>query len=140
MSAKKLLIKRKIIKQIFFSRSLSCAELSWRIKKSLPLTTKLINELIQEGFVIETGFAPSTGGRRPLMYSLKPDVLYVVSVALDQFVARIVIMDLKNNFITPIEKLELPLPQNPEALFILTEKIHKVIKESGIPMQKIAGI
>ncbi len=140
MSAKKLLIKRKIIKQIFFSRSLSCAELSWRIKKSLPLTTKLVNELIQEGFVIETGFAPSTGGRRPLMYSLKHDVLYVVSVALDQFVARIVIMDLKNNFITPIEKLELPLPQNPEALFILTEKIHKVIKESGIPMQKIAGI
>jgi predicted NBD/HSP70 family sugar kinase len=140
MSAKKLLIKRKIIKQIFFSRTLSCAELSWRIKKSLPLTTKLINELIQEGFVIETGFAPSTGGRRPIMYSLKPDVLYVVSVALDQFVARIVIMDLKNDFITRIEKLELPLPQNPEALFILTEKIHKVIKESGIPIQKIAGI
>jgi predicted NBD/HSP70 family sugar kinase len=140
MSAKKLLIKRKIIKQIFFSRTISCAELSWRIKKSLPLTTKLINELVQEGFVIETGFAPSTGGRRPITYSLKPDVLYVVSVALDQFVARIVIMDLKNDFVTRIEKLELPLPQNPEALFILTEKIHKVIKESGIPMQKIAGI
>lgn len=140
MSAKKLLIKRKIIKQFFFSRMLSCAELSWRIKKSLPLTTKLVGELIHEGFVIETGYAPSTGGRRPIMYSLKHDVLYVVSVALDQFVARIVIMDLKNKFVTPIEKLELPLPQNQQALFILTERIQKFINESGIPRQKIAGI
>src|SRR6185295_3242883 len=103
MSAKKLLIKRKIIKQIFFSRSLSCAELSWRIKKSLPLTTRLVNELIREGFVIETGYAPSTGGRRPIMYSLNADMLYIVSVAMDQFVARIAIMNLRNKTVSSIE-------------------------------------
>lgn len=140
MSAKKLLFKRKIIKQIYFSGMLSCSELSWRVKKSLPLTTKLVNELIEEGFVVETGYAPSTGGRRPIMYSLKPDVLYIVSVALDQFVARITIMDLQNSFISPIEKFELPLPKNPQALSILTEKIEKVIREAGLPKDKIAGI
>jgi glucokinase-like ROK family protein len=140
MSAKKLLFKRKIIKQIYFSGMLSCSELSWRVKKSLPLTTKLVNELIDEGFVVETGYAPSTGGRRPIMYALKPDVLYIVSVALDQFVARITIMDLQNSFIYSIEKFELPLPKNPQALSILTEKIEKVIRESGLPKDKIAGI
>lgn len=140
MSAKKLLFKRKIIKQIYFSGMLSCSELSWRVKKSLPLTTKLVNELIEDGFVVETGYAPSTGGRRPIMYALKPDVLYVVSVALDQFVARITIMDLQNSFISSIEKFELPLPKNPQALSILTEKIEKVIRASGLPKDKIAGI
>jgi predicted NBD/HSP70 family sugar kinase len=140
MSAKKLLFKRKIIKQIYFSGMLSCSELSWRVKKSLPLTTKLVNELIDEGFVVETGYAPSTGGRRPIMYALKPDVLYIVSVALDQFVARITIMDLQNSFIYSIEKFELPLPKNSQALSILTEKIEKVIRESGLPKDKIAGI
>jgi predicted NBD/HSP70 family sugar kinase len=140
MSAKKLLFKRKIIRQIYFSGALSCAELSWKIKKSLPLTTKLVNELIDDGYVLETGFAPSTGGRRPAMYSLKPDVLYIVSVALDQFVARITIMDLQNKFVTPIEKFELPLQQNPEALSILADKIKQVIEASGLPKDKIAGI
>jgi len=110
------------------------------IKKSLPLTTKLINELIEEDFVVETGYAPSTGGRRPIMYSLNAGVLYVVSVALDQFVARIAIMDLQNKIVSPIEKLELPLSKNPQALSILTEKIDKVIKESGLTKSKIAGI
>ncbi|MEO5562430.1 MAG: ROK family protein [Chitinophagaceae bacterium] len=140
MLTKKQLLKKKIIRQIFFQGMLSSAELSISIKKSLPLTTKLVNELIEEGFVIETGYAPSTGGRRPQMYALQPDVLYIVSVALDQFVARIVIMDLKNKFVSPVEKFELPLPKNPDAVSILTERIQKVINESGIPRQKIAGI
>lgn len=140
MSAKKLFIKRKIVKQIYFSGSISCSELSWKVKKSLPLTTKLVNELIEEGYVVETGFAPSTGGRRPIMYSLKPDTLYIVSVAMDQFVARICIMDLQNKCVSKVEKAELPLPKNPQALVILTEKINKFIHESGLPKEKIAGI
>lgn len=140
MSAKKLLIKRKIIKQIYFSTAISCSELSWRIKKSLPLTTRLVNELIHEGFVIETGYAPSTGGRRPIMYSLNADMLYIVSVAMDQFVARIAIMNLQNKTVSSVEKFELPLQKNPHALSILTERIDKFIKESGIPRNKIAGI
>lgn len=140
MSTKKLLFKRKILRQIYFSNTLSCAEISWSIKKSLPLTTKLVNELIEEGYVTETGYAPSTGGRRPAMYSLKPDVLYIVSVAMDQFVARIAIMDLHNNFVSEIEKLELPLYKNSQALDVLTERIAHIIKRSGIPKDKIAGI
>lgn len=140
MSAKKLLFKRKIMRQIYFSGTISCAELSWKIKKSLPLTTKLVNELIEERYVFETGFAPSTGGRRPIMYSLRHDVLYIISVALDQFVARIAIMDLQNNFVSEIEKFELPLQQNPEALSILTEKIDQFITDSGIAREKIAGV
>lgn len=140
MSTKKLLIKRKIIKQIYFSTTISCSELSWKIKKSLPLTIKLINDLIDEGFVIESGYAPSTGGRRAAMYSLNPDMLYIVSVALDQFVARIAIMNLQNQIVSPIEKFELPLLNNPQALSLLTEKIDKVIKDSSIPKSKIAGV
>jgi len=140
MSDKKLLIKKKILRQIYFSSSIACSELSWKIKKSLPLTTKLVNELISDGYVLETGFAPSTGGRKPVMYSLKPDVLYIVSVALDQFVARIVIMDLHNRFASPIEKFELPLYKNPQALNILSDKIDHVIAKSGIPKERIAGI
>lgn len=140
MEERKLLYRKKIIRQLYFSKALSCAELSERINKSLPLTTKILNELIVEGFVTETGQAVSTGGRRPVMYSLKDDVLYVVSVAMDQFVTRIAILDMKNSIITDVVKIELSLPKNPEALSILTNKINQVINESGIPKKKIAGI
>lgn len=140
MSVKKLLFKKKIIKQIYFAGGLSSADLAWNIKKSIPYTTKLLTELIDEGYVIETGYAPSTGGRRPVTYSLKADAQYIVSVALDQFIARVAILDLQNNFVFQFEKFELPLARNPQALAMLAEKIEQAITESNLPKDKIAGV
>ncbi|HYF33253.1 MAG TPA: ROK family protein [Chitinophagaceae bacterium] len=140
MSYRTSLYKKRIIKELYFGNTLSCAELSAAIDKSLPLTTRLLNELIDEGFVTETGHAVSTGGRRPVMYSIKDDTLYIVSVAMDQFVTRIAIMDMRNKFVTDIEKFELSLPRNPDALNILTDKIGEFVRQSGILKEKIVGI
>jgi glucokinase-like ROK family protein len=140
MTEKNQLYKKKIVKHLYFSNTLSCADLSDKIKKSLPVTTKMLGKLIEEGWVTETGFAASTGGRRAVMYALKPDVLYVVSVAMDQLITRIAILNMQNVQVTPTEMFELPLPKNPQALTTLTEKIEEVINRSGIPKHNIAGI
>lgn len=140
MTEKNQLYKKKIIKHLYFSNMLSCADLSNKIHKSLPVTAKLLSKLMEDGWVIETGFAASTGGRRPVMYSLKPDILYVVSVAMDQLITRIVIMNVQNKNVTDTAIFELPLPKNPQALATLAEKIDEVIKRSGIPKSNIAGV
>ena len=132
--------KRNIKKHLYFSRVLSCADLSELTKKSLPLTTRLVNELVEQGAVIEAGYASSTGGRRPLMYSLKPDLMYVVSVAMDQMITRIVILDMQNNYLGEVKKIELKLANNPEALNELTCQIEEFIRSTSIPKNKIAGI
>jgi predicted NBD/HSP70 family sugar kinase len=137
---KKTTYRKEIIRQLYFHKSLSCADISYRIGKSLPLTTRMLTELIDEDYVLETGYASSTGGRRPQMYSLRGDFMYMVSVAMDQFVTRIAIMDMQNNPIVPVEKFELTLSNNPSALADLTEKIQNCIKGSGIEESKIIGI
>jgi len=140
MGEKKFVYRRKIIKQLYFSKLLSCSDLSEKIEKSLPLTTKLLNELVDKGVVIETGFAASTGGRRPVMYSLKADMMYVVAVAMDQFITRITILDMHNRYIIPVERLELPLAGNPDALRLVADFIETFIGNSGIDRKNIAGI
>lgn len=132
--------KRKLIKQLYFGGTLSCTDLSVQTDKSLPITTKALNELIEQGQVVETGFATSTGGRRPAMYSLRPDLMYVVSVAMDQLITRMAIMDMRNKVAGKIENVELTLPSNPGALEELKQHIEKFIAASGISKQKIAGI
>ena len=132
--------RRKIIKEFYFNPVLSCAELSRNINKSIPLTTKLLNECVEEGLIEETGYAPSTGGRRPVTYSLRSDVLYIVSVAMDQFLTRIALMDMQNNVVTRVETLELQLTKDAEALPALTEAINRTISQSGISTSKIAGV
>jgi predicted NBD/HSP70 family sugar kinase len=132
--------KRNIIKHLYFSGQLSCAELSQLTDKSLPLTTKVLNELIEEGSVQELGYALSTGGRRPQTYSLKPDLMYVVAVAMDQLITRMAIVDMRNNLIGQVEKVELTLNNNPKAAEELRKNILKFIDKSSIPKSKIAGI
>lgn len=140
MTEKKILFRNKILKELYFEDNLSCVDLSRRIHKSFPITAKLIEELIVENVIIETGYARSTGGRRPLTYSIQKNVMYLVSVAMDQFVTKIAIMDMQNNFVSPIEKIVLPLPDNTQALEVLIEKIAQVINLSGIQKEKFIGI
>ncbi|MCM5527712.1 ROK family protein [Parasegetibacter sp. NRK P23] len=140
MNPKKLKYKREVVSKLYFSGELSSTDLSKLIDKSIPLTTKILGELIEEEVVLETGHASSTGGRRPVMYALKEDVYYIVCVALDQFVARITITDMQNRFVKPVEKFELALPRNPDALEALTDCIKEYLSTSGISRKKIIGI
>jgi len=140
MGEKAQLLKKRIIKNLYYCKTFSSAELSVKIDKSLPLTIKLLNELMEDGVVIETGYAPSTGGRRPVMYSLDKNVLFVISVAMDQFITRIAILNMNNETVASEVKFELPIAGNPDALSILAERIKKVIDTANIPKNKIAGI
>ena len=139
-STKDSLYKRMILRNLYFSNIMSCADLATRINKSLPLTMRVLTELIEKGYVVETGYAPSSGGRRPLMYSIRQDMMYVVAVAMDQFVTRIVIMDMGNNYISAVEKFELPLANEEKSVELLTSRISEVIGKSGIDKEKIVGV
>lgn len=140
MSPKNLLYRREILKQLYFANKLSCAGISERIKKSIPVTTRMLNELIKEGAVLETGHAPSTGGRRPVMFSLNAESHYVVAVAVEQLAVNIVIANLKNRFVTPVQKINLAIADSNGAWGIIATAINDLIKYSGIKKASIAGI
>jgi len=74
------------------------------------------------------------------MYSLRPDRMYTVAVAMDQLFTRIVIMDMQRGYVTRAEKFGLPLAKDPRALEVLAEKIDEYIYRSGIKKDKLAGI
>jgi glucokinase-like ROK family protein len=133
-------LKQRILKELYFDKVLSCADLSLRIKKSLPIVAKSISELINEKYVTEVGQGPSSGGRRPVMYSLRPHEKLIVAVAMDQLSTRIVIYDLMHNQLTEIKTVELELEGNQKALPELISLINSYISDSGLPKENILGI
>ena len=137
---KKQKFYKEILKHLFFNKQLSCAELSERIKKSIPLTTQYLNELISLNIVVEKGLAVSTGGRRPQTYSIKEDAFFVIGVAMDQLVIRIALIGPDNNVIGRIEKISLDLANTPNAVIDLINHLKDFIKKAMIPVSKIAGI
>src|ERR1700761_3650771 len=139
-SVKSSELKNMIIKQLYFDRALSCADMSETFDKSVPSIAKAVNELIDEGFVGEQGYAPSSGGRRPLMYALKQEAMYILTVAMDQLSTRMQMVDLMNNPVSDLEGFDLRLQGNPNALAVLIEHINDYARSTGIPKDKIAGI
>jgi predicted NBD/HSP70 family sugar kinase len=133
-------LKNMIIKKLYFNKAMSCAGLSELFDKSIPSIAKAVNELMHEGFVVEDGYAPSSGGRRPLMYSVKSNAMHILAIALDQLTARIQLFGLLNNPVADMLTFELKLLNNPDALAKLTEEINNYIKNTGVPKEKIAGI
>lgn len=133
-------LKNLIVKRLYFDKALSCADLSDMFDKSIPSIAKALNELIEEGFVVEQGYAPSSGGRRPLLYSVKPDAMYILAVAMDQLSTRIQLLDLFNHPVADTLTLELKLLNNTQALTLLVKSINKYIASAPVPASKIAGI
>lgn len=131
--------KALALREFYFSGKLSSTDLSERMGKSIPHVMKVIDTLIADGAIVESGFAPSSGGRRPVIYAPKPGAIYILSVAMDQMFTRITLMDIDNNPVIPVREFELPLTNNPEAIVLLAEKMAEVIRESGIDREKIVG-
>ncbi|MEO6134289.1 MAG: ROK family protein, partial [Ginsengibacter sp.] len=140
MNTKTSQYKRQILRALSFGNILSALEISIIIEKSLPLTTRILNELVTEGDIKESGYASSTGGRRPLMYSLIAGRMYAVSVAMDQLVTKIGIIDLHKCDVEYFEKYDLVLRQNPDALTTLIDCIKKFIETTPVDKEKIIGV
>lgn len=132
--------QRKIIKELSFGKVLSALEISTLVKRSLPLITKILNDLVAKGVLKECGFASSTGGRRPLMYSLAPGQMYAIAVAMDQLVTKIGLIDIENHDIIDLKRFDLTLQNNPRAKESLLEHIDDFISEIATLKDKIIGI
>lgn len=136
----KYVIQNNILKRLYFQEGQSCNELSVWLKRSIPSVTKVLNDLIDEDFVVSNGYARSTGGRKPLNYSLRADRGYILAVAMDQLFTQMVITDLTNHQVLAPETIELDLYQSGNSLEILTQSIENYIRKSGIDKSKMIGM
>lgn len=140
MASKFEVYRAQILKELCFGKLLSASELSNRIQRSLPLTIRVLDELVKEGMIFEKGFAPSTGGRRPQVYALAPDRMYAIAIAMDQLTTKIALVDLENFERVNEKRISLPLKDNPGSLGELIQLIKNYMQEIPVPAQKILGV
>src|SRR4051812_22341228 len=87
-----------ILKELFYTKSSTSTSLSNRFGKSIPMVNKALTELSKAGLIEEQGFGPSSGGRRPLQFSLAKDKMFIMVIAMDQLSTRIGLVDLFNSY------------------------------------------
>lgn len=129
-----------LIKQLYGHEQLPIADLSKGIGKSIPFTSSLIAEMIEDEILEESGFAKSRGGRRPQLYSIRKGIFYTIGVAVNQIKTNFAIYDLNGNQVNETLSRNIQLSRTGEDLIALGEFISESIRESGIEKSRILGV
>jgi len=79
----KELNRKTIIETILRHRNISRAQLSKSTGLNKATITSQVNQLLEEELIIETKLDKSTGGRKPILLTLKKDVGYALGIEID---------------------------------------------------------
>lgn len=76
------------------AHSISRPELAQKTGLSKATISLLVDELLQTGLVVESGFGDSSGGRPPLILRFDPDAAYAVGACMHEYDWTIVVVNL----------------------------------------------
>jgi glucokinase-like ROK family protein len=129
--------KKSIIRFYINNGSSTIAELTKGLDLSIPTTTKLIGELIDEGFVQDFGKQETEGGRRPNLYGLNPDSGYFIGVDVKKFRVNIALINFKGETLKYKDDIPFLLENTRDALNQLCDIIHRFLSEWADVSEKI---
>lgn len=125
-------LKRQIINYIDTAGSSTITELSNVLGSSIPKTTSLVNELIEDGLLEEHGKIDSTGGRRASVFGLVASSGYFLGVDVHRYHINIGLIDFRKTLFKVEEKLPYQLANTPEAYQQLVDTINNFVGGLGI--------
>ncbi|MHC2993042.1 ROK family transcriptional regulator [Pontibacter sp. HJ8] len=137
---KKHVQKIKIVRHLYVKGARSNADICGRFSISSPTSMALLNELMAEGLVERQGRGESVGGRKPELYGLRNNSLFVLSINMEKFSTRMAIFDNNNNNITGTHTFPIRISKDLRALEELHQHASSLILSSGIDEQKLMGI
>ena len=128
-----------IIKLIIKKGVVSRSELAKITQLALPSVMRIVDGLIEEGFVKEIGKGDSTGGRKPNLMTLNHEALYIIGVEI-AIKTTVMLTDLGGNIIDRWESPQMAYVSPKEMLEKINETIERLIDAHQINRSKIAGI
>lgn len=134
------MLKKKIIQYYVTNDDTTIAELCKEMDLSIPTVTKLIGELLEDGYILDFGKQDTNGGRKPNIYGLNPDSGYLVGVDVMRDRVHLAAIDFKGGKLRLNEDVPYVLENTREAFDALCEIIRNFIKVLPVPHSKILAV
>ena len=105
---------------------------------TLSTLQRSIKPLLDKKLVIESAIGESTGGRRPALYDINPNVPYLIGIDISRSYTRFVITNL--NLSTVFAEKALPISSPQQTIKSICDAITKTLNELSISKSNILGI
>ena len=134
-------MNRKVILEFIRNHGpITKAEMAARTRLSFTAINNIVDELIQEGLIMETGYDISSGGRKPVLLDINPDGVYTVGIHLSASVIKAALINFKG---LPViqEEAKFNNEADPDVIIkLIVHAVQSIIDQSGVPKEKIIGI
>ena len=119
-----------VLKTIYDQDGISRAEIARYTKLTKTTVSSIVNELIREGLVMETGIGTSEGGKPPVLLSIVDDSRHFIGIDLANSEFRGAVVNLRGE-IAYRTKLPIDDSDGDAALAIMYELIDKLLSDGG---------
>ena len=137
---KNSLLKKQILYLCIEHGEHSISAISEAIGASVPTATKLIGELMEEGFMMDLGKSGTSGGRRPSIYGLNPEAGYFMGIDIRNSHASIAITDFKGGLKVFQDNIPLSLEANEDSVHHLAAVIRDFMSGTDILWSKFIAL
>ena len=137
---KNSLLKKTILRLCIQNGEYSIAALSEQINSSVPTVTKLIGELMDEGFMVELGKSGTSGGRRPSIYGLNPEAGLFIGVDIRHTHASVAVTDFKGGLIHFQDNIPFVLEINEDSVHKIARNVRDFFDEKQLDWNKVLGM
>ena len=137
IDGKNALLKQRILGLCIIDGDFSLADLSKELGTSIPTTTKLVEELLEDGLLEELGKQGTNGGRRPSIFGLNPSAGYFVGVDIRRKYINYAVTDFKGETLTYQDQLTYSVQNSEESFIGLCEFIKKSLRENNIDYDNV---
>ena len=137
LEKKNFSMKQKILALCASCGNYSLADLSKELNSSIPTITKIVGELIDDGFLMDMGKIDTNGGRRPSIFGLNPSAGYLVGICERTYCIGIAVTDFKGEVINSNDSLDFIIEPTEESFRNLNEEVQKYLSENDIDHSKV---
>ncbi|WP_073003176.1 ROK family protein [Mariniphaga anaerophila] len=133
--------KRKIVALLNRSEEdLTIPAICKKVKLSIPTGTKLINELIDDKIIVESGKKETDNGRRPALYRIDPEYAYSIGLVILLKGLSLSVYNLEMDEVYSITDDSFVLENSTECLEKVVAFIQTAVDKSKVNQQRILGM
>jgi len=131
--------KKTILGLCMSHYSYSLAELARELGISIPKVTRIVTEMVSEGYLVELGKMESSSGRRPSLYGLNPDAGFFVGVDVNHDFLVVSVANFPGRTVALIDNIPFTLESNEASVAALCSTVLDAIRKEGIDPSKVRG-
>ncbi|MCF0073674.1 ROK family protein [Dyadobacter sp. CY261] len=132
-------IRSSLLLHLYQSGDTSINKMAKLFHASIPSATGIVNDLMREGWITETGTGPARAGRPPVLYGLNAKKYLTLIMDINRHDTQLVIFDLHNQLILK-RKVAIRLDDSANFLKELFAATNDFLKSNNIARTKLWGI